>query len=110
MKDGRTHLAAELEAVVRDRPVLLYEHFTGPAVTNSVSKKFFDAADSAPPVYPDIKKINVSASGSIAAAGFTGGGPSASALIAAFARLFQLITAHCAVHSYRSVSHSYGAK
>jgi predicted amidohydrolase YtcJ len=71
---------AELDEAVPDRPVLLYERFTGPAATNTLGKKFFDAADAAPPVHPDIKKINVSASGAIAAAGFTGGGPSASAL------------------------------
>jgi predicted amidohydrolase YtcJ len=71
---------AELDAAVPDRPVLLYERFTGPAATNSLGKAFFDAADAAPPVHPDIKKINVAANGAIAAAGFTGGGPSASAL------------------------------
>jgi predicted amidohydrolase YtcJ len=71
---------AELDTAVPDRPVLLYERFTGPAVTNSMGKAFFDAADAATPVHPDIKKINVSANGAIAAAGFAGGGPSASAL------------------------------
>ena len=71
---------AELDAAVPDRPVLLYERFTGPAVTNSLGKAFFDATDAAPPVHPDIKKINVAANGGIAAAGFAGGGPSASAL------------------------------
>ena len=71
---------AELDQAVPDRPVFLYERFTGPCATNSLGKAFFDAADAAPPVHPDIKKINVSASGAIAAAGFAGGGPSASAL------------------------------
>jgi len=71
---------AELDAAVPDRPVLLYERFTGPAVTNSRGKAFFDAADAGAPVHPDIKKINVAANGAIAAAGFAGGGPSASAL------------------------------
>jgi len=71
---------AELDAAVPDRPVLLYERFTGPCATNSRGKPFFDAMDAAPPVHPDIKKINVAANGAIAAAGFTGGGPSASAL------------------------------
>jgi predicted amidohydrolase YtcJ len=71
---------AELDEAVPDRPVLLYERFTGPAATNSMGKAFFDAADAAPPVHPDVKKINVSATGAIAPAGFTGGGPSASAL------------------------------
>jgi hypothetical protein len=71
---------AELDAAVPDHPVLLYERFTGPAATNTLGKAFFDAADAAPPVHPDIKKINVSATGAIAPAGFVGGGPSASAL------------------------------
>lgn len=71
---------AELDAAVPDRPVLLYERFTGPCATNSLGKRFFDAVDAAPPVHPEIRKINVSADGAIAAAGFAGGGPSASAL------------------------------
>src|SRR5262245_15434585 len=70
----------ELDEAVPDRPVLLYERFTGPAVTNSPGKAFFDAADAAPPVHPDIKKVNVADNGLIAEAGFTGGGPAASAL------------------------------
>jgi predicted amidohydrolase YtcJ len=60
--------------------VLLYERFTGPAVTNTLGKRFFDAADAAPPVHPDIKPVRVAANGAIAAAGFAGGGPAASAL------------------------------
>jgi len=71
---------AELDAAVPDRPVFLYERFTGPAVTNSLGKAFFDATDAAPPVHPDIKKINVAANGAIGAVGFGGGGPAASAL------------------------------
>ena len=71
---------AELDEAVPDHPVFLYERFTGPAATNSLGKAFFDAADAAPPVHPEIKKVNVSANGAIAGAGFTGGGPSASAL------------------------------
>jgi predicted amidohydrolase YtcJ len=71
---------AELDAAVPDHPVLLYERFTGPAATNTLGKKFFDAADAAAPVHPDIKKINVSDTGAIAPAGFGTGGPSASAL------------------------------
>jgi len=71
---------AELDAAVPDRPVLLYERFTGPAVTNTMGKAYFDGIDGAPPVHPDLKKINVAANGAIAGAGFTGGGPSASAL------------------------------
>jgi predicted amidohydrolase YtcJ len=70
----------ELDDAVSDRPVLLYERFTGPCATNSMGKAFFDAADAGPKVHPDIVPINVSATGAIAAAGFGGGGPSASAL------------------------------
>jgi predicted amidohydrolase YtcJ len=71
---------AELDQAVPDRPVLLYERFTGPCATNSLGKAFFDAVDAAPPVHPDIKRVNVAANGAIAAASQTGGGPSASAL------------------------------
>jgi hypothetical protein len=71
---------AELDQAVSDRPVLLYERFTGPAVTNTLGKAFFDAADAAPPVHPDIKMVKAAENGAIAAAGFAGGGPSASAL------------------------------
>src|SRR5690242_9208099 len=71
---------AELDDAVPDRPVLLYERFTGPCATNSMGKAFFDMMDSAPPVHPDIKPVKVSATGAIAPAGFAGGGPSASAL------------------------------
>ena len=70
---------AELDQAVPDRPVLLYERFTGPCATNSMGKAFFDAVDAAPPVHPDIKKINVSPTGAIAGAG-PAGNPSASAL------------------------------
>jgi len=70
----------ELDDAVPDRPVLLYERFTGPCVTNSLGKKFFDGVDAGGPVHPDVKKVAVSDAGVIAAAGFAGGGPSASAL------------------------------
>jgi predicted amidohydrolase YtcJ len=70
----------ELDDAVPDRPVLLYERFTGPAVTNSMGRKLFDALDAGAPVHPDIKKVAVSDTGAIAAAGFAGGGPAASAL------------------------------
>ena len=70
----------ELDDAVPDRPVILYERFTGPCAVNSMAKAFFDAADMAPPVHPEIKPVRVSATGAIAAAGFAGGGPSASAL------------------------------
>jgi predicted amidohydrolase YtcJ len=70
----------ELDDAVPDRPVFLYERFTGPCAVNSLAKAFFDAADTAPKAHPDIVPIRVSANGAIAAAGFAGGGPSASAL------------------------------
>jgi predicted amidohydrolase YtcJ len=70
----------ELDEAVPDRPVLLYERFTGPCVTNTAGKRFFDAVDAAPPVHPGIVKVNAADNGAIAAAGFTAGGPSASAL------------------------------
>jgi len=70
----------ELDDAVPDRPVLLFERFTGPCATNSLGKKFFDSADAGPKVHPDIVPVKVSDNGAIAAAGFTGGGPSASAL------------------------------
>jgi predicted amidohydrolase YtcJ len=70
----------ELDEAVLDRPVLLYERFTGPAITNSAGKKIFDALDAGAPVHPEIKKVAVADNGQIAAAGFAGGGPSASAL------------------------------
>jgi predicted amidohydrolase YtcJ len=54
--ERRQPTLAELDAAVPDRPVLLYERFTGPAVTNTLGKKFFDAADAAPPAHPEIKK------------------------------------------------------
>ena len=56
----------ELDDAVRDRPVLLYERFSGPCVTNSLGKAFFDAADAAPPVHPDAARVNVAADGLIA--------------------------------------------
>jgi predicted amidohydrolase YtcJ len=70
----------ELDEAVPDRPVLLYERFTGPCATNSLGKKFFDAADAGAPVHPALVPVRVADNGSIAPAGFSGGGPSASAL------------------------------
>jgi predicted amidohydrolase YtcJ len=79
-KEGRRPTRRELDEAVSDRPILLYERFTGPAVTNSLGKKLFDAMDAAAPVHPDIKPVAVADDGTIAAAGFAGGGPAASAL------------------------------
>ena len=69
----------ELDEAVPDRPVLLYERFTGPAVTNSLGKTLFDAIDAAAPVHPDVRKVAVADNGVIGPAG-QGGGPSPSAL------------------------------
>jgi predicted amidohydrolase YtcJ len=71
---------AELDEAVPDRPVLLFERFTGPCATNTLGKRFFDAADAGPKAHPDIVPVKAGPNGAIAAAGFTGGGPSASAL------------------------------
>jgi predicted amidohydrolase YtcJ len=71
---------AELDEAVPDRPVLLFERFTGPCATNTLGKRFFDRADAGPKAHPDIVSVKAGANGAIAAAGFTGGGPSASAL------------------------------
>jgi predicted amidohydrolase YtcJ len=78
--ERRRPTLAELDDAVPDRPVLLYERFTGPAVTNSAGKRLFDAIDAARPVHPDVKPVGVAADGTIAAAGFAGGGAAASAL------------------------------
>ena len=79
-KEHRHPTRQELDEAVSDRPVLLYERFTGPCATNSMGKAFFDMMDGAAPVHADIKPIKVADTGAIAAAGFAGGGPSASAL------------------------------
>jgi hypothetical protein len=49
-------------------------------VTNTLGKRFFDAADAGTKAHPDIAPIRVAENGEIAAAGFGGGGPAASAL------------------------------
>ncbi len=46
----------ELDDAVPDRPVLLYQGFNGAAATNTLGKRFFDAADAAPPLHPDYIK------------------------------------------------------
>ena len=42
--EHRLPTLAELDAAVPDRPVLLYQGFTGPAWTNSLGKAYFEAA------------------------------------------------------------------
>jgi len=51
---------------------------SGPSTTPG--KAFFDAADAAAPVHPDAVPVRVGADGTIAPAGFAGGGPSATSL------------------------------
>ncbi len=71
---------AELDEAVPDRPVFLFERFTGPAVVNSMGKAIFDAIDAGPLPHPAATKINTAADGTIAAGGFAGGGPAITAL------------------------------
>src|SRR5262249_46399769 len=70
----------ELDEAVPDRPLLLYERFTGPCATNTLGKKFFDQADAGAKVHPNIVPVRVSATGAIAPTSQAGGGPAASAL------------------------------
>jgi len=79
--DGRRRpTRAELDAAVPDRPVFLFERFTGPAIVNSMGKAIFDAIDAGPLPHPAAVKINTGADGLIAAGGFVGGGPAITAL------------------------------
>jgi hypothetical protein len=78
--EHRRPTRAELDEAVSDRPVLLYERFTGPAVTNTPGKEYFDRMDAGGLVHPDITPVDADEEGRIAAAGFGGGGPAASAL------------------------------
>jgi predicted amidohydrolase YtcJ len=68
--ERRLPTRAELDDAVPDRPVLLYQNFTGPAITNSVGKRFFDGIDDGPLPHPDAVKINVADNGLIAAGAF----------------------------------------
>ena len=70
----------ELDDAVPDRPVLLYQGFNGAAATNTLGKKFFDAADAAPPLHPDYKGVHVSETGAIGESNAATGGPSTNAL------------------------------
>ena len=72
----------ELDEAVPDRPVLLYERFTGPCVDQHASARSSSTPlDAAAPVHPGHQEDRrCPTTASIAAAGFAGGGPSASAL------------------------------
>ena len=74
-KEVRLPTLAELDAAVPDHPVYLQVAFTGPAVTNSLGKAFFDNVTGPFPV-------TVGADGSIAASPFLGDGPTTAALLA----------------------------
>jgi hypothetical protein len=79
--DGRRRpTRAELDAAVPDRPVFLFERFTGPAIVNSMGKAIFDAIDAGPLPHPAATKIQTADDGLIAAGGFAGGGPAITAL------------------------------
>lgn len=78
--EHRLPTRAELDDAVPDRPVLLYQNFTGPAITNSLGKRFFDDIDDGPLPHPDAVKINVSDDGLIAAGAFGAVTPATTAL------------------------------
>jgi predicted amidohydrolase YtcJ len=84
--ERRLPTRAELDDAVADRPVLLYQNFTGPAVTNSLGKQFFDGIDDGPLPHPDAVKINVSDDGLIATGGFGVPTPATTALFLLRAR------------------------
>jgi predicted amidohydrolase YtcJ len=78
--EHRLPTRAELDDAVPDRPVLLYQNFTGPAVTNSLGKRFFDDIDAGPPPHPDAVKVHVADDGRIASGAFGAVTPATTAL------------------------------
>jgi predicted amidohydrolase YtcJ len=74
--EGRLPTLAELDAAVPGHPVYLSVGFTGPSVTNSAGKAFFENVP--PPVGP----VPVGADGSIAASVFGSPGPTGQATLA----------------------------
>jgi len=79
-KEVRLPTLKELDAAVPDQPVFIQVGFTGPAVTNTLGKAFFDNVKGK---YP----VAVGADGSIAASPFEGNGPTTAALLALRATL-----------------------
>jgi predicted amidohydrolase YtcJ len=75
-KEARLPTLAELDAAVPDHPVYISVGFTGPSVTNTPGKAFFEKA--APPAGP----VPVGADGSIAAAPILEPGPTGQATLA----------------------------
>lgn len=78
--ERRLPTRAELDEAVPDRPVLLYQNFTGPAVTNTLGKRFFDGVDAGPLPHPAAVKVNVAEDGRIATGGFGVPTPATTAL------------------------------
>jgi predicted amidohydrolase YtcJ len=76
LKEVRLPTLAELDAAVPHHPVYISVGFTGPSVTNTLGKAFFEKV--APPVGP----VPVGADGSIAAAPFLSPGPTGQATLA----------------------------
>ncbi len=74
-KEVRLPTLAELDAAVPNHPVYIPVGFTGPAVTNTLGKAFFENVTGPFPV-------TVGADGSIAASPFVGNGPTTAALLA----------------------------
>ncbi|MEQ1580352.1 MAG: amidohydrolase family protein [Steroidobacteraceae bacterium] len=70
----------ELDDAVPDRPVLLYQGFNGAAATNSLGKRFFDAADAGPSPHADYVGVRVAADGAIGQSNPQTGGPSTNSL------------------------------
>jgi predicted amidohydrolase YtcJ len=75
-KEVRLPTLAELDAAVPGHPVYISLGFTGPSVTNTLGKAFFENV--APPTGP----VPVGADGSIAAAPFGAAGPTGQATLA----------------------------
>jgi predicted amidohydrolase YtcJ len=75
-KEVRLPTLAELDAAVPGHPVYISLGFTGPSVTNTLGKAFFENV--APPTGP----VPVGADGSIAAAPFLASGPTGQATLA----------------------------
>jgi predicted amidohydrolase YtcJ len=76
LKEVRLPTLAELDAAVPHHPVFISVGFTGPSVTNTLGKAFFEKV--APPVGP----VPVGADGSIAASPFLQPGPTGQATLA----------------------------
>jgi predicted amidohydrolase YtcJ len=70
----------ELDEAIPDRPVFLYQGFNGAAATNSLGKRFFDAADAGAKPHPDYAGVHVATDGAIGTSSAQTGGPSTNAL------------------------------